>query len=114
MVVAVHSMNVPPVELLALGIGIGDPALHRFGQQSVERGDVGKPARTLQGFEKVARRDVGLPLVGMELKELLACGGTAQAAQHAELAVVNVGNIGAAVLAGGAGVELDDIVEETQ
>jgi hypothetical protein len=31
-----------------------------------------------------------VPLVGMELKELLAGGGTAQTAQHAELAIVDV------------------------
>ena len=38
---------------------------------------------------------------------------TAQATEHAESAVVDVGNIGAAVLAGGAGIELGDVVEET-
>jgi hypothetical protein len=54
----------------------------------------------------MARRDVGLPLVDMELKELLAAGGTAQTAQDAELAVVDVGNVGAAVLAGRKGIEL--------
>ena len=38
----------------------------------------------------MAGLDVGDTLVGMELKELLAGGRTAHAAQHAELAVVDV------------------------
>jgi len=41
-----------------------------------------------------------------------AGGRTAQAAQHAELAVVDVGNLGAAVRAGRVGIELEDFVEE--
>jgi hypothetical protein len=44
----------------------------------------------------------------MKLKELLAGGRTAQAAQHAELAVVYVGDVGAAVLACRLGIEVDD------
>jgi hypothetical protein len=105
-VVPVHRVDVPALEFFALSVRIGDALLHRVGQQIVERGDVGEPPPAFQCFEKMARRDVGLPLVDMELKELLAAGGTAQTAQDAELAVVDVGNVGAAVLAGRKGIEL--------
>jgi hypothetical protein len=47
------------------------------------------PARAFEGFEKVAGLDVANALVGMKLEELMAGGRAAQAAQHAELAVVN-------------------------
>jgi hypothetical protein len=60
----------------------------------------------------MAGLDVGDTLVGIELKELLAGDRTAHAAQHAELAVVDVGNVGAPVLAQGLGVELEDVCEK--
>jgi hypothetical protein len=56
--------------------------------------------------------DVSHPLVGMELEELLSGGGTAQTAQNAQLAIKDVGNIGAPVLACGLGIELENIREE--
>ncbi len=87
-------------------------ACHRLGEQVVERGDVGESARTFERLEEVIRGDVGKPLVGVELEEFLAGGGTAQTAQDAELAVVDVGESGAAVLPGGAGIEGEDVGEE--
>ena len=94
---SIHRVDVPSVELLASGVGIGNVLLHGFGEQPVERGDIGEPPRALEGFEKMARRNAGQSLVGMELEELLPGGRTAQAAQHADLAVLDVGDIGAAV-----------------
>ena len=86
---AVHRVDVPVGEFRALGAGIRNPARHRPGKQVVEGGDVGMPARAFEGFEKVAGLDVANALVGMKLEELMAGGRAAQAAQHAELAVVN-------------------------
>ena len=65
----------------------------------VARGDVGESARAFEGSKEMARLDVGDPLVDMKLQELMPGGGTAQTAQHAELAVVDVGNVGASVWA---------------
>jgi hypothetical protein len=48
----------------------------------------------------------------MELEELMSGGGTAQTPQHAQLAVVDVGNIRASVLARGLGIELEDVREK--
>jgi hypothetical protein len=48
----------------------------------------------------------------MELEELMSGGGTAQAPQHAQLTVVDVGNVRAPVLARGLGIELENIREE--
>ena len=53
--------------------------------------------RTLECFEKMARVDVGDILVGMILEEFLTGLRTAQAAQHAELAVMDIGDSGAGV-----------------
>lgn len=115
-VMAVHGVNVPVVEFFALGVGIGDALLHRPGEQLVEGGDVGEPTRAFESFEKVVGFDVGVALVGMKLEKLLAGGRAAQAAQHAELAVVDVvvdvGNVGAPVLARGLGVELENVREK--
>ena len=44
--------------------------------------------------------------------EEMSGGGTAQTAQNAQLAVKEVGNIGAPVLACGLGIELENIREE--
>jgi hypothetical protein len=63
--------------------------LHWAGKQIVERGDVGEAARAFESFEKMARFNVGHSLIGMKLEELLAGGGTAQAAQHTKLAIVD-------------------------
>jgi len=110
---AVHGVEVSVGEFRALGVGIGNLARHRPGEQVVEGGDVGKSARAFEGFEKMAGFDVGDPLVGMELEELLPDGRGAQSAQHAELTVVDVGYVGAAVLARGLGVELENVREKT-
>ena len=60
----------------------------------------------------MAGLNVGDSLVGMKLQELLASGRTAQASQGAELTVVDVGNVSAAVLARGLGVELENVGEK--
>ena len=60
----------------------------------------------------MAGLDVGDSLIGMELEEFLASGRTAQAAQHAELAVMNVGYVGAPVLARGLWIELENVREK--
>ena len=57
--------------------------------------------------------NVSNPLIGMKLEELLAGSGTAQTAQYAELTIVDVGNVSAAVLACGLRIEIDDRGEET-
>jgi len=49
-VMAVHGVEVPVVELFALGVGIGDVALHGAGEQVVERGDVSEPPRAFEGW----------------------------------------------------------------
>jgi hypothetical protein len=111
-VMAVHGVEIPIIELLALGIGIGDALLHGPGKQLVEGGDVSEPPRAFEGFEKMAGLDVGDSLIGMELEEFLAGGRTAQAAQHAELAVMDVGYVGAPVLARGLWIELENVREK--
>jgi len=60
----------------------------------------------------MARFDVGDILVGVILEKLLTGFRTAQAAQHAELAIVDVGDPGAVVLTFGPGVEADNVGEE--
>ena len=55
----------------------------------------------MEGFEKMTGFDIGNALISMKLEELLAGSGTAQTAQHAELAVMDVGNVGAAAVACG-------------
>ena len=112
-VMAVHGVKVPVIKFPALGVGIGNPALHGSCTQTVARGDVGESARAFEGSKEMARLDVGDPLVGMKLQELMPGGGTAQTAQHAELAVVDVGNVGASVWARGLGIELENIREES-
>jgi hypothetical protein len=96
----------------SLGVGIGNAALHGLGKQPVEGSDIGESARAFESLEKMAWLDVSHPLVGMELEELLSGGGTAQTAQNAQLAIKDVGNIGAPVLACGFGIELENIREE--
>ncbi|MBC8128078.1 MAG: hypothetical protein H8M99_13135 [Gloeobacteraceae cyanobacterium ES-bin-144] len=61
----------------------------------------------------MAGLDVGDAFVGMELEKLLAGARTAQAAQNAELAVLDVRNVGAPVLARGLGIELENVREKT-
>ena len=100
-VVAIYGIEIPVIKLLALGIGIGDTLLDRPGEQVVEGGDVGESPRAFGGYEKVTRLDVGDTLVGMELEEFLTGGRTAQEAQHAELAVMDIGNVGAPIRARG-------------
>ena len=51
-VMAVHGVEVPVIEFLALGERIGDALLHRLGEQVVEGGDIGESARAFEGFEK--------------------------------------------------------------
>ena len=63
--------------------------------------------------EEVAGLDVGDVFIGVVLEELLAGGGTAQAAQHAELAIVDVGDSRAVVPAGRAGIKGGDVGEES-
>ena len=111
-VMAVKGVEVPVMELLALGIGIGDTLLHGPGKQLVKGGDVGEPSRTFEGFEKMVWPDVGASLIGMELEEFLAGGRTAQAAQHAKLAIMDVGNLGAPVWARGLRIELENVCEK--
>ena len=55
----------------------------------------------MEGFGKMTGFDIGNALISMKLEELLAGSGTAQTAQHAELAVMDVGNVGAAAVACG-------------
>jgi len=98
-IMPVHRGEIPVVQFLALGVGIGNAAPHGLREQAVEGSDVGESAGTSEGFEKMARFDVCHPLVGMELEELMSGGGTAQTPQHAQLAIVDVGNIRAPVLA---------------
>ena len=66
----------------------------------------------LRALKKMTRLDVGHPLVGMELEELMSGGGTAQTAQHAELAIMDIGDSGAIVLTLRPGVEIDNVGEE--
>ena len=55
----------------------------------------------MEDFEKMTGFDFGNALISMKLEKLLARSGTAQTAPHAELAIIDVGNVGAAVLACG-------------
>ena len=57
--------------------------------------------------------DVGDIFIGVVLEELLAGGGATQAAQDAELAIVDVGNSRAVALAGRAGIKGGDVGEES-
>ena len=111
-IVSVNGVNLPVVELGALGIRIGDLPRHGGCEQAVERSDVLEPARALERLEEMARLDVGDILVGVILEEFLPGDGAAQAAQHAELAIVDVGDSGAVVLTHRSGVEADNVGEE--
>ena len=97
-VVTVHGVEVPAAEFGTLGVGIGNALAHGLGEQVVEGSDVLEPAGTFERFEEVAGFDVGDIFIGVVLEELLAGGGATQAAQDAELAVVDVGNSRAVVL----------------
>ena len=112
-VVAVHGVKVPAAEFRALGVGIGNALADGLREEIVERGDVLKSAGTFERLEEVAGFDVGDIFIGVVLEELLAGGGGAQAAQHAELAVVDVGNSRAVVWAGRAGIKGGDVGEES-
>ena len=57
--------------------------------------------------------DVGDIFIGVVLEELLAGGGGAQAAQDAELAIVDVGNARTVIPAGRNGIEVGDGGEES-
>jgi len=60
----------------------------------------------------VVRIDIDDILIGMMLEKLMACGGATQAAEHAELAVMNIGDAGAVVLACGIWIDLGNGSEE--
>ena len=60
----------------------------------------------------MARFDVGDILIGVILEKFLTGDGTAQAAQHAELRVVDIGNSGTVVLTLRPGVEIVNVGEE--
>jgi len=79
---------------------------------AVERSDVLEPALALERLEEMACSDVGDILVGVILEKLLTGFRTAQAAQHAELAIVDVGDSGAVVLTFGPGIEAGNVGEE--
>ena len=66
----------------------------------------------LERLEEMARIDVGDILVGMILEKFLTGFRTAQAAQHAELAIVDVGDSGAVILPLRPGVKTDNVGEE--
>ena len=110
---AVHRVEIPIFKFLALGVGIRDALLHLPGEKVVLRGDVSESTRAFEGFEKMTGVNVSNALIGMKLKELLAGSGTAQTAQYAELTIVDVGNVSAAVLACGLWIDIGDGGEET-
>lgn len=109
---AINGIKIPVGEFLALGVGVGDARLHGAGKQVVERGDAGETSWAFEGFEEMTWFDVRDAMVGMKLEELLAGACTAQTAQHSELAVMDVGDVGAPVLARGLGIELKNIREK--
>lgn len=50
-VMAVHGVEVPVVELLALGVGIRDAQIHGTREQLVKRGDAGEPPRASEDMK---------------------------------------------------------------
>jgi len=112
-VVTVHGVEIPAAEFGTLGVGIGNALARGLGEQVVEGSNVLEPAGTFERLEEVAGFDVGDIFIGVVLEELLAGGGATQAAQDAELAVVDVRNSRAVVLAGRAGIEGGDVGEES-
>ena len=63
-------------------------------------------------WRQMSQFDVGDILIGMMLEKFMTGRRTAQAAQHAELAVMNVRDCGAIVLTLRPGVETDNVGEE--
>jgi hypothetical protein len=60
----------------------------------------------------VARFNIGDIFVGMMLEKLLPVGGAAQAAQHAELTIMEIGNSGAVVFSGRLRIAKENVGEE--
>ena len=113
LIVSIDGIDVPAIEFGALGIGIGDVAVHGKGEQVIERDDVGEPAGTLERLEKMVGVDIGDILVGMVLKKLLTGDRVAQATQDAELAKVKVRDCCALVLSVRLRIEIGDRGEES-
>ena len=76
------------------------------------REEVIEAARALEGFEEEAGLDVLAPLIGMELKKLMAAFGVGEHAQDAGLGEVQIAETMALILVEGAGINRVQGLEE--